>query len=371
MNAERLHAITIEVFNDIRDTNIEKTLQQLVKALQNQVNQPQAPEFQNQVSTYLQSLYNALKSSRVNNFSPAWRQALQEIGLYDFLGNSLHTKVKGVFENNKITPATALQDLSAISKQLSAYKISLEQIIAAFNTFKIGAEELKPGQCEIGILIPRLAINNKLSDFAVDLEEIDKIFGSFSELTTGTRPSFTIRSISSSDLTVFLDTFPVVAAGIAVAVERLVGLYKQILEIRKLHGELSEKGVPKKELKGVINHVNKIMEKGIEQLTKELINKYYKNNDEGRRNELSTEIHFSLNKIAKRIDKGYSVEIRVKPLSEEESAKKSEAAHKDAGYIQEILSASKNIEFIKLDGEQILTLPEFKKSKERKTKNKL
>jgi biotin-(acetyl-CoA carboxylase) ligase len=371
MNTERLHAITIEVLNDIKNTNTQSILQQLVKALQNQVNQPQTSEFQQQVSTHLTTLYTSLKNSHSNDFSPAWKQALQELGLNDLLGTSLHNRIKGIFERNKITPSVALQEIQDINKQFSTSKTSLEQIVSSFEVLKIGSEELKPGQCEIGILVPRLAINNKLSDFAIDLEEIDKIFGTFSELTTGARPGFNIRSVSSSDLSVFLDMLPVVAAGIAIAVERIVGLYKQILEIRKLHGELKEKGVPKKDLKGVMNHANTIMEKGIEQLVKDLLKKYYKNNDDGRRNELSIELRFSLNKIAKRIDKGYSVEVRVKPLSEgKDDIKKGEVTHKDTVHFQDILSASKNIEFIKLEGEPILTLPESLKKQKGEMKKK-
>lgn len=367
MNVERLHAIAIAVLDDLANTNTENTLQQLVEALQNQINQPQAPEFQQQVSQHLQTLYASLADALSNDFSPTWKQILQELGLHDLLGNSLRSRIQEVFERNQITPSVAFEELQSLHKQLSTCKTSLEQAISAFQDLKIGAEELEPGQCEVGILVPRLAIDNKLNEFATDLGELNRVFDAFSELTTGTRPGFKIRSISSSDLSVFLEMLPVAAAGIAVAVERIVGLYKQILEIRKLRGELSNQGVPKKELKGIIKYANSTMKKGIGELVTDLLEKYYKNKDEGRRNELSTELRFALNKIARRIDKGYSVEVRVKPLSDDEqAAAEGETGSEDIEHIKAILSASKNIEFIKLEGDSILTLPESQDNQEDK-----
>ncbi len=367
MNTERLHAIAIAVLADINSTNTESTLQQLVKALQNQINRPQEPAFQQQVSEHLKTLYASLENAPSNDFSPTWKQALKELGIHELLGNNLRNQIQKIFERNQITPSVALEELQSLHEQLATRKTSLEQIVASFKQLEIGAEELEPGQCEVGILVPRLAINNRLSEFANDLGELNEIFGSFSELTTGTRPGFEIRSISSSDLNVFLGMHPVVVAGIAVAVERVVALYKQILEIRKLHGELKNQGVPNKELKGVLNHANNMMKEEIEKLIPELLDKYYDNKDKARRNELTTELRFSLNKIAKRIDKGYSVEVRVQPLSEkEQAAGKGEQASKDAEHIQVILAASKNLEFLRLEGEPILTLPESQDSAEEK-----
>jgi hypothetical protein len=366
MNAERLLAVAFAVIVDIDKTKVDVTLQAILKSLQNQVKEPQAPQFQQQVSKHLTTLATSLKDAPSNSFSPAWKETLKELGLHDLLGANLLSRIQEIFQRNQITPSVAFDELQIISNQLTTRKASLEQIIASFRNLGIGAEELQPGTCEVGVLIPRLAINNKLNEFASDLNELNRIFGAFSELTTGTRPDFDIRSISSSDLNVFLSMTPVVAAGIAVAVERIVGIYKQILEIRKLHGELKNQGLTTKELQPVLNHANSRMKNEIENLITELLDKYYDKKDEGRRNELTTELRFSLNKIANRIDKGYSVEIRVQPLSEEEkTAKKGGKAYADAEHIQIILAASKSLEFLRLAGEPILTLPESQNNSEK------
>jgi hypothetical protein len=369
MNAERLHAVASSVVADINQTKLDVTLKALITSLQNQVNQPQAPGHQQQVAQHLTTLDNALRNAPSNSFSPAWKETLKELGLHDLLGDNLLIRIREIFQRNQITPAVALQELQTIDNQLTTYKRSLEQLTSSFQNLGITTEQLKPGTCEVGVLIPRSAINNNLGQFASDLAELNRIFGVFSELTTKTRPDISIRSISSTDLTVFLSMLPVVGAGIAVAVERIVGTYKQILEIRKLRGELKNQGVTAKELQGVSNHANTKMKDEIDKLTVELLDQYYGEEDAGRRNELATELHSTLTKIATRIDKGYNVEIRVQPLSEEaKAAKKGAKDSADAEHIQTIQAASKTLQFLRIQGEPILTLPESQDSTQAKKK---
>jgi hypothetical protein len=356
MNAERLHAIAVSVLDDLKVTKSEDTLKQLVAALQNQVNQPNAPQFQQQVSDFRTALNESLSAAPSNNFSPAWKQALRELGLHALLGKNLQANIEAVFSNNQITPSLALKELQTMHGLLVADKRALEQIVSSFEQMNIGAEELEPGQCEIGMLIPRPAIHNRLDEFAKELEDFNGIFGTFSELTTGERPGFELRSVSTSDPIIFLWTSLVVASTIAVTVDRIVNVYKNILEIRKLHGQLRDKGVPKKGLEGIEEHARSIMEKEIDKLSKDLLKKYHKK-DEPRENELANELRINLNKIANRIDNGYSIEIRTEPISEEEVAKK-KVNPEDLEHINTILSVSKNLEFIKLEGPPILGLPE-------------
>ncbi len=359
MNVERLHAIAIAVLDDLKVTGTESILNALIRALQNQINQPQSPEFQKQVSTHYQQLRGKLSAAPSNEFSPAWKQSLEELGINDLFGKNLDIRIQEIFERNKITVAVAHQELSEIHKRLSDCISSLTQVISAFQRMNIGAEVLEAGKCEIGILLPRAAVNNNLSGLVKELKEFNDIFHTFSELTTGKRPGFKIRSLSSSDFNVFLDMLPIVAASAAVAVERIISVYKQILEIRKLNADLRNQGVPDKSLKGVSDYASSIMKEKIEELVEELLQKYYKKGDDGRRNELSNELLFACRKIASRIDKGYSIEVRVKPIPEENIKQK--GASKENEYIVSIQKISKNLEFIKLEGEPILSLPETKK----------
>lgn len=364
MNAERLHVIALAIRDDLAETRLEKIMAQLVAALQNQVNQPQAPEHQQQVSTHLAALLKVLPTARSNDFSPAWKQLLKELGAEHLLGAPLADEIRAVFVRNQITPSVALDQLRQLQQQFAKFKQGLDQVIAGFDSLKIGREQLAAGECEPGVLIPRSGVDNRLNEFAEELAVLDQILGDFAEVATGSRPGFGIRSISSSDLSVYLDSAPAVAACLAVAAERLVSFYKQLLEIRKLHQELKTQGVPHKKLKGITDHADSLMSDGIEQLATDLINQYYRKDDDARRNELTVALRFALTKIARRIDKGYNIEIRMEPLPESKNQEGvPDTASESAKHLVTIKSAYKGLQFIALNGSPILGLAEGKNAK--------
>jgi len=191
------------------------------------------------------------------------------------------------------------------------------------------------------------------------LERLDDILRVFAELATGSRPDFKIRTISSSDLSVFLDMAPEIGACIAIAVERIVELYKKLLEIRKLRHEMLQQGVPDKELKGVETHAQSMMDSGIDEMVDELLDQYYNKKDHGRKNELKMALKHASKRIASRIDKGFNIEIRVEPFEHSDDQEPDDQTQTPEAetHIQTILDASKSLQFIKLEGDPILALP--------------
>lgn len=369
MNAERLHAIASALRTDLTDSSVLNHLQQLVSALQNQVNQPGQPIYEQQVSEYYETLRTALVSAEKNTFSPTWMQVLDEIGASDVLGDSLNDRIKEIFSKNQITPSLALQELQTILTELQALDSALDQLLAAFKQLDIGAEELPPGDCEVGILVPRTFVDNRLDRFSEELNELNQIFGVFSEVATGGRPGFEIRAISSSDLSIFLDAAPAVGACVAVAMERLIALYKQLLEIRKLKGELETQGLEKENLKGIEKHANSVMDNGVEKLVQELLSEFHHVDDNGRKNELAIELKYALKKIANRVDRGFNIEVRMTEPDEVEadegSAEDQEATAQNRHHTR-ITSAAETLQFLKLEGDPILTLPEERPERSKK-----
>ena len=370
MNVERLHAIALALRDDLSRSNVPSHLQQLVSALQNQINQPGQPVYQQQVSQFYEALRGALESSEVNAFSPTWLQVLDEIGASPLLGLELDERVTEIFSRNQITPSVALQELQTILTEIQALSSSIDQMLAAFRPLKIGSEELPAGDCEVGILVPRAFVDNRLDKFSEELGELNQIFGVFAEVATGGRPGFEIRAISSSDLSIFLDAAPVIGACVAVAIERIIALYKQLLEIRKLQGELAKQGLEKDNLKGIEKHANGLMEQGIDKLVKELLAEFHKVDDNGRKNELSIELKYALKKIANRVDRGFNIEVRMTEpeASESEGDEQEDQAAKEATrHHARIASTAETLQFLKLEGEPILSLTEEKSERGKKT----
>ncbi len=186
MNAERLHAILREVKKELEGQRLVELLQQLQGQVQNLSNQPQNAQFQQAVGQMLSTVEKTLESARSNAFSPAWREALKELGIDELLGESVAQRIRGIVEKNQVlTPAIATQQVQEIVGSIVKLKTMIDQTTQGLTNFKIGAEDLGPGECEIGILIPRSAVENKLGQFADELKEFEFIISQFSELCTG------------------------------------------------------------------------------------------------------------------------------------------------------------------------------------------
>jgi len=357
MNTERLHVISKVVQKEFDKRGVVGKLQQLNNALQNVVNQPQASH-QQALAKRLEEVYSALTAVPSDDFSPAWRQILHEIGGADLLGTTLRDTIQEIFERHQITLATALDEMKEIHKRAEAFKAAIDQVISSFRVMGIGAEELEAGECEIGILVPREAIDNNLANFGKEISELNFILNAFSEVALGKKGDFKIRTISSTDLMVYLDAVPVLAACLAHAVERIIALYKQLLEIRKLKNELRNQAVPEEALSGIEEHANTVMEMGIQELAVEIVDERYSKDDGGRRNELKNAIRISLNKIANRIDRGYNIEVRTEPLPAPKTKEQTEEEANFRNQVSVVLRAQKTLEFMHLEGEPILRLPE-------------
>lgn len=364
MNVERLHAIALSVKADFEKTQVVQLLQTIVSSLQNQINSPAEPSYQQSVSTSRESLREALSRSLVNDFPPTWRQVLEEIGAAEVSGEILKIKVEEIFSRNQITPAVAHRELQALLNDIQRVSASVDQTITAFTGLGIGAEDLYAGQCEVGVLVPRSYVDNRLDSFAKELKELNQIFGAFSELAIGSRPGFEIRTIASTDLSVFLDTAPAVGACISIAIERIVTVYQKLLEIKKLQGELAKQGLEKKNLQGIEDHANKVMENEIDRVVKDLIKEFRPGTQNERIEELSVDLKFSLKRIANRIDRGFNIEVR---MAESDAIADEEANVMDAAqeaenkkYRERINSAATRMQFIRVGGDPILSLPEQK-----------
>lgn len=354
MNAERLHALASALRDDFAGTGVLVSLQQLRDALQSQVNSPQDPSYQQQVATSLDAVVAASEASAVNEFPATSLETLEELEVDRVLGRRLGAAVREIFERNQITPSVAAAEVGELYTTLEAMSTQLGQLVAGLEHFGIGAEVLEAGEAEVGVLIPRGAVNNHLDELGGEFQRLRKLLGPFLELGTGSRPPIEVVTISSTDFGVFLDVAPKAAMFVAVAVERIVALYKSLLEIRKLRQDMEDCGVPAESLVGVDEHANSVMERGIEAITSDLITEAPASLDGARRHELENELRVSLNGIANRIDAGFNIDVR----GEAEETADGEEPSDDAAAIQAIRDASPNLKFINRSGRPILSLPE-------------
>lgn len=360
MNAERLHRI-LKFVRDELDTSQEiNHLQQLRNGLRAQISQPQDTNHSAVVANALKSLRSILPEVESNNISPSWQQLLQELGLYDLMGDRLLTQIESIVQRNNITPTIAFDEIDSLLSQLNNLKKGIDELLSGFQSFDIGEEELQLHECEVGILIPRKAVDNRLDKFRKELDDLDFILKHFSEITLGEQQPLEINTISTCDINLLLEYAPKAAAFLALAIERIVALYKNILEVKRLRQELEENDIPSQALESIDQHLNTKMETGIEEFVSEEFEKFCTVEDEGRKNELQNGLLISMNKIANRIDRGFNFEVRIGYDSVDENQDDENSIDDN---VQIILKVQKSLEYIKTEGDPILRLPETKKKK--------
>lgn len=354
MNTEKLHIIAKALQTELKRCNTVAALQEAVNALQQLVRQPNQPNHQQQLSNTLQELYGKLEDSPVDDFSPAWRDVLNELGVTKELGIELKNEIKSIIESNEMTPQIALEKITHIQSDINQTQTNLNGIVQGLSYFNVGEDTLEEDNCEVGVVIPRKYVHNNLKDFGKELIELEKTLIVFSELATGERSNLSIRTISSSELSVFLDFLPITGASIAVAVERVTALYKNMLEIKILRAKLAEQNVPTEKLTGIEEYAESSVAPRIDEIADELIEEYGGHLDESRKNELRIELRHSLKKIANRVDRGFNFELRVAPIEQTEEADDNE----NTRIIQRIIEAAKNIEYTESYGDPVLFFPE-------------
>lgn len=369
MNAERLHAISTVLRGEIDSRDVLGNLQNLVNACQQLSNQQSNTGLQQNFASFRDSFYKSVTDTPSDKFAPTWRQVLVELGGDQLFGQSLKERVERILAENQVTLVVAYQKLDSILNDLRNFHKSLTQLTDGLASFKIGKEVLEPGEAEIAVLIPRAAVHSRLDEFADELNELKFILNTFSEVSTGHADELHIRTVSSSDLSVYLKASPRFGAMVAKVVTFLVNTYKTILEIKRISQEIAKANMPDEFVEKTAEYANGHMRREIEKFAVEIVHEYPHQSDNGTKNELALKVRASLEKMANRIDDGFNFEVRIEAPK---TANQDPQIKQDVATIQ---AATVQMQFMRISGPRILSLPGKieeapKKHKEEKQKKK-
>lgn len=361
MNAEQLHSVCEDVKREIEATAVIKKLKQLENALQQSISAPADVSHQETVSNLRYEIDRVLLKVEDEDRSALKRIIIDEIGGSELLGRGLHERMEESFTQIDVTPSLVQRDIAAMRQELETFLTGLNELIASFTKFDIGADELPPYSAELGVLIPRADADTRLRDLYVDLRKLNDELQVFQELVTGQSGNFRVRAISSSEYQFFLSMLPDVALKIGGAIWALMLAYDKLLDIRIKRQDFVDKKAPKNVTDAIDKWAENSMGEEIERIAKELIEQHKDvNRPAGRVHEIETALRIRLKRMAGRLDVGYHYSVRVgelpEPAAEEEDEEAQAERAKQSEVINAIQKAASNIEFRELPGNPVLPL---------------
>lgn len=317
MRAETIYRLTLDIYRDITDLQLIELLEALGSSLQAHATSP-TESSQTAVAEARVRVLNALENSRFNSTPPTDAKLLKEMRVHPLLGSSLARNIDAVFAGNAVTPLIASEEFKQLVKEVNHLYEQADAITDAFSYFNTPPDMLEPGEFEIKVEIPCAAIDSELDRFGREVVKINQIIGVFTEIVTGSRESIKVRAISSSDLSIFLESAPAVAALVATSLERLAALYEKVLGIVKLHREMRSRDIPAAVLDPLKQHIDEQVKKGVDAIAKQIEKEAFARVEDGRKQELKTELRNSLQQIAYRLDRGFGFDVRGGNVSPED-----------------------------------------------------
>ena len=360
MKAEVVQEIVGDIRAEFDQLQVLPRLDKLISALDNQSSSP-TPENQVAVKDSKEELIEEFRKSKFIRYPLYLQLTLDEMALDGYLPDGYADQIEAAFEGDELTPATVLVKVREIREKAERTSRHTDEFLEAAGFFEIESDQpTTDEQYEFSVAIPREAVENELDNFGRELVKIDKILGVFSEISTGSRADYKIKSISSSDLTIVLCAPPAAAFLIVSTLERLTVIYERILNILKLHKDLKQAKVPDAMVRDMEKFIAKTLKQEIQAAAKQLEGKLLQKIEASRRNELRTELKNALDQLAARFDRGYVFDVRgpdpVANASEGEDA--TEVKPNTPAWIRKMVAEKRELlRYFKVDDKPILGLP--------------
>lgn len=313
MNVGRFNAAVYVLKSIIGQEKVIDKINALISHLQQAITQ-QTPESISAYKNQYKGLQETLLSSSLKMTSATRWKIYQEIDAIEWFGEALWEKIAKIIDGNTMTPTSAIEGLQVLNKNISAYYKKITTLDNVLDELSVELSDLNEGMFEVGVSLPKDVIGNKLKDMAKEFSEINTLVNAFQEITGYSGEGVHVKEISASEWQLFIESMPVTAAAISVAIERIVCLYKTNLEIKLLQKQLEDRELPEKVIEPLKSHIEETVGVELRKIADELVDDYYKG-DEGRRNELKVMMSRSLKYMADRLDKGAVFEVSAEPPS--------------------------------------------------------
>lgn len=305
MNTERLHSL-IRLFIEANNKHNFINLLQNVENAYTQAVQNPSPENASAFNNAMDALRNAAVEFPLGSLSPSRRKLLKAIGGLNYYGDNLVRRIDNIIASAD-TPSNAITEIQQLRSGMQEFLSTVQALNENLNKLGVAVEDIPDDSAEIEILTPRSMVDGHLDEFIKEINHLNGAFSNIQEAVTGKRTHLDIRSLGSGSLELYLYVDVNTGAVLLSFITAVVLLINSILQIRHNRESLKQQDAPQNIIKGIKSWEDERIKSEIDTLCNEILEHY--KGKEGRKNELSTALSKSLNRLADRIDRGMEIDV--------------------------------------------------------------
>lgn len=312
MDLGRFHHAVYVLSLDYKTSATKNLLQGLIDSLNQLAGNPGEPTLANNFKTKLNELNETLEHSSLNDAHQTLKDIFEQIDAENYFGEALFTRVKHAISENQLTPNLAAAAISRIQTDVDTFYANIAQIDTGFSKLGVEYDEIDPGECEIGLVLPVERSTKTLKELSKEANKWHNALSAFSEIYDPNNEPITVRTLSTGSWLFYLTSTAAVLLGISLCLKNLNSLLKELIQTKELIQKLLSNGISPAAIAGVEQDIEGKLENGIREIAHKTIEENYKGAPE-RGNELETQLSQGLKFIASQLSVGAKIELRISP----------------------------------------------------------
>jgi hypothetical protein len=334
MDLGRFHHAVYVLSLDYKKSATKKLLQGLVDSLNQLAGNPGEPTLANNFKTKLNELNETLEHSPLNDVHQTLKDIFRQIEAENYFGEALFARVKQAINDNQLTPNLAAGAISKIQADVDNFYANVALIDSGFSKLNVEYDEIDPGECEIGLVLPVERSTKTLKELSKEANKWHNALSAFSEIFDPKNEPITVRTLSTGSWLFYLTSTASVLLGISLCLKNLNFLLKELIRTKELIKQLLSTGINPAALEAVEKDIENKLENGIREIAHTTIKENYKGDVE-RGNELETQLSQGLKFIASQLSVGAKIELRISPPEKPAETEGEELTQEEKLQIQE------------------------------------
>jgi hypothetical protein len=314
MHLGRFHRAIELLHTDYQAIKHDQLLQDIVGHLNAMSGNPGNAEIATNFKKSIDTCRSTLLQSPLNHPRPILRLMLESIGATEFIGDRFFLRVMAAIEANPGATALVVQSITALQQNTQKFYQQIATLDKTFSELQVEYDELEEGEAEIGLLIPRDAQASSLKDLSKIFNQWHNALTPIKEVFDPQAGALQIRICSTTDWMFYLASTPPVLVGLSFCMKKINEILGEAVKMREIVAQLVNAKAPQQAIELIEKDNEGKLDKELRGLAKEVLKESYKENDEGRKNELETHLTISFKTIAHEITNGTKVEVRLIPL---------------------------------------------------------